>query len=623
MHFYEECCDLVVCGGGMAGVCCALAAARNGMRVFLCHDRPVLGGNASSEIRMSISGANAFGQFERSTPLATEAREGGIIEEIRLRNAMENPQRSPSVFDLILYDLCRREPNLKLFLNTSVTGAECDDDVIISALCDRQSSQESFRLTAPLFADCTGDGRLAYEAGALFREGREDKDQFKESLARNVADSGRLCSTLLIQAKWVPWVAKFTAPPWAVPFTKQDLRLRLYSVPGEEQQSLEYGYWWVEYGGLLDTVEKNEQIRDQLLALVLGVWDHIKNSEEFCGDEVAHWALSWIGFLPGKRESRRFIGCKTITQNDVLESRYHSDAIAYGGWPIDIHPSEGLAGTNEEPCRQIMVPHVYDIPLGATVSRNIQNLFFAGRNISATHVGFSSTRVMATCAVIGQGVGTAAAVAHENHMTPHELLFSQRTINTVQQRLLRDDAYLIGVKNEDETDLVRTAHIRASSELPGGEAENIRTGQTRSLHGPLGAPVGRSPVGTHRWMSNPEEGFPCRLWLSWDTPIIPRYIRIVFDTGMDRPLTLSLQETYTQQMHWGRPQEETVADFYIVGRAGNKEWLAVDVKNNGMRLCSWSLNPPFPVNVLEFCITRTNGMDHARIFEIRVWEHEL
>ena len=125
---HELDCDILVAGGGPEGVPCALAAARCGAKVILCQDRPVLGGNASSEVRMHIVGANGTGRFERGTELETEAREGGIIEEIRLENCVRNPQRSAAMFDLILYDKCRAEPNLTLLLNTSVTGAEMRND---------------------------------------------------------------------------------------------------------------------------------------------------------------------------------------------------------------------------------------------------------------------------------------------------------------------------------------------------------------------------------------------------------------------------------------------------------------------------------------------------------------
>ena len=168
---------MLVAGGGIAGVACGLAAARLGARVILCQDRPVLGGNASSEIRMHIVGATGLSGGQA---LETELREGGIIEEIRLDLAVHNPQRSPSMMDLVLYDKCRREPNLTLLLNTAVVGAEVRDGLIQSVQAENQGAEARFTISARIFVDCTGDGRLGVEAGAPYMQGREGRADFGE-----------------------------------------------------------------------------------------------------------------------------------------------------------------------------------------------------------------------------------------------------------------------------------------------------------------------------------------------------------------------------------------------------------------------------------------------------------
>ena len=613
---HELSCDILVAGGGPAGVPCALAAARTGARVILCQDRPVLGGNASSEVRMHIVGANGTGRFDRGEELVTEAREGGIIEEIRLDNAVQNPQRSASVFDLILYDKCRVEPNLELMLNTAVVGCEMEGTTISAALAERPSTEDHFRISASVFIDCTGDGRLGAEAGAAFMEGREGREAFDESLAEAEGDDHRLGSTILLQARKHKGPMPFVAPTWARPFSKEDLKLRLYANPGEEEPTHEYGYWWAEWGGTRDTIKDNEAIRDELLAISMGIWDHIKNgpgAELFQADD---WALDWIGFLPGKRESRRFVGQHILTEHDLLSSKTFPDAIAYGGWSLDLHPPEGVVAPETEPCVQHPVPELYDIPLRACIARDIKNLMFAGRNLSATHVAFSSTRVMATCAAVGQGVGTAAAVAVAEGKAISKIANDLECLDAIQRRLLRDDAFLLGRDQVGEADLVRSARITASSEQTDGAAVNVVSAQTRSAHGPSGSSL--SPVGTHRWMSEPESGIPAWIQFEWPEVISLNRIQLVFDTGLHRHLTLSHHDGYTSKMQWGRPQAETVRDYDIEVRTG-RDWSRVkEVRGNYQRLNRHELDLSFEVEAVRITVLQTNGLDHVRIAAVLI-----
>jgi hypothetical protein len=606
-------CDVLVAGGGISGVSAALAAARRGATVVLCQDRPVLGGNASSEVRMHIVGADCSGA--RGKELETEAREGGIIEEIRLENCVRNAQRSPAMFDLILFEKCLAEPNLTLLLNTTVTNVELHGRRIRRATAERQSTEDRFAIEAQVFVDATGDGRLGAEAGAPFMEGRESREQFGESLAQPVADKQRLGSSLMFQARKHDRPMPFNPPAWARKFTEEDLRLRPHgTTAGFGDLGLEYGYWWVEWGGHLDTIKANEQVRDELLAIVLGVWDHIKNG----GDHGAeNWALEWFGFLPGKRESRRFIGQYVLTEHDVLESTPFDDAIAYGGWFIDTHPPLGVDAPHESPCTQHRVPHLYDIPLRACVSRDIENLMFAGRNMSATHIAFASTRVMATCSVVGQGVGTAAAYAANQGITPAALATNAAAIETIQQQLLEDDAFLIGRVNNDPRDLARKAKVTASSEQPQGAVRNVVGGPTRSVHGSDGVPRERTIAGTHRWMSDPAAGLPAWIQLDWPEPVSPTRLQIVFDTGMHRVLTMSLADSYTQRMQWGRPQAETVRDYRIEMQRSGLWQLVHDVAGNHQRRNEFRFDGS-ELSALRITVNATNGLNHARICGVGV-----
>lgn len=640
-HPREIECDLLVAGGGMAGVCCALAAARLGKRVILCQDRSVLGGNASSEVRMHIVGATGL---RGGVALETELREGGIIEEIRLELAVRNPQRSASVFDLVLYDKCRQEPNLQLMLNTVVDGADVVDGLMRSVSATRASTEDRFWIRAQVFVDATGDGRLGVEAGVPFRQGREGKDEYQEQLAVPQADQKTLGSTIMFQARKHDRPMPFVAPPWVRKFKESDFTLRPYGQP-DSDLGLEYGYWWAEWGGCLDILKDNEKIRDELLAITLGVWNYVKNESEL---DASHWALEWFGFLPGKRESRRFVGEHVLTEADVLASRPFADAIAFGGWPIDTHPPEGVDAPGLAPCTQHHLPFLYGIPLRSCVATSPQNLMFAGRNVSATHIAFATTRVMATCAVIGQGVGTAAAQAIDAGITPGELAKDPAHGVQLQQQLLRDDCYLLGVLNADENDLVRRAdRVEASSHQPGAEPDAIRSGQTRSVHGKerkephqLGAnlwddvlakdsghnatvtqaPADRAFPGLHRWMSDPEEDLPAWIAVHWDEPVTIRSVQLIFDTGLHRLLTQSGADGYTAKMQWGRPQEETVRDYTVtLATDGVEAGEQIQVTGNYQRMRRHTWAEPVRTNSLRIEITATHGLEHARIMEIRAY----
>jgi len=357
---------------------------------------------------------------------------------------------------------------------------------------------------------------------------------------------------------------------------------------------------------------------------VMGIWDHVKNGPPGtpAGEDpfaAAHWALDWFGSVPGKRESRRFIGQHILTEADLLTSRAFPDAIAYGGWSLDLHPPEGLDAPGLEPCVQHPVPHLYDVPLSACVSQNISNLMFAGRNISATHVAFSSTRVMATCAVIGQGVGTAAAYAVQKKVHPAELSSQAELMSQIRQRLLHDDAFLVGKGNTDADDLARVARISASSERNDYAAANVVSGQTRNVHGVAGAPESRSNPGGHRWMSDPVDGLPATLELEWETPIQPREIQLIFDTGLHRHLTLSHHDGYTSKMQWGQAQPETVRDYCVEVLEGESWIPLVEVMGNYQRRRVHVVEVASAVTKLRVIVTATNGVDQARICEVRVY----
>ncbi|HET6457159.1 MAG TPA: FAD-dependent oxidoreductase, partial [Armatimonadota bacterium] len=381
--------DFCIVGGGMAGVCAAISAARGGVKIALVQDRPVLGGNSSSEIRVHVCGADRHGKIPN-------VRETGILEELRLENLRRNPQRSFSMWDTVLYEKVMAEPNLRLFLNCSCLDAKMDGKRIESITCWQLTTQTYHTIEADLFADCSGDAILAPLTGAEFRVGREARSEYGESIEPEVADKKTMGMTCLFQARDMGTPQPFEPPSWAYDYpTEADL-------PHRHHGWLEMGYWWVELGGENDSIHDTEKLRDELVKIVFGIWDHLKNH----GDHGAeNWALDWVQFLPGKRESRRYVGDHVLTQNDIESEGRFPDIVAYGGWTMDDHHPAGFLYKGP-PTIFHPAPSPYGISYRCLYSKNVENLMFAGRCASMSHAAMSSTRVMGTASSMGQAVGT-------------------------------------------------------------------------------------------------------------------------------------------------------------------------------------------------------------------------
>lgn len=444
--------DLIVTGGGLSGVCCAVTAARHGLQVVLVQDRSVLGGNASSEIRLWILGATShMGNNNRW------AREGGIVDEILVENMYRNPEGNPVILDAILLDKVTSEPNITLLLNTAVYHVEKQDSTTISSLkayCSQ--NQTEYNLMAPLFCDASGDGVVGFLSGAAFRMGAEPKEEFNELFAPTKTYGELLGHSLYFYSKDTGKPVNFIPPSFALNDITQIPRFRSFN-------SQEYGckLWWIEYGGRMDTVHDTEKIKWELWKIVYGVWNYIKNSGNF--PEADTLTLEWVGMIPGKRESRRFEGDYILKQQDVVEQRLHDDAVAFGGWSLDLHPSDGIY-TSGPGCNQWHSKGIYQIPFRSLYSRNIHNLLLAGRIISASHVAFGSSRVMATSAYVSQASAMAAVLCTSLGCTPASL-YNNGSIPKLQQLLLRSGQYIPGVLSKDEEDIVQQAAITASSEL--------------------------------------------------------------------------------------------------------------------------------------------------------------
>ena len=593
MKLEELDCELLIAGGGPSGVCAALAAARNGTKVILVQDRSRLGGNSSSEVKMHIVGANMHGG-------RPGWREGGIIEELRLEDVANNQHGSWEMWDLLLYDKLYSHPNITLILDTALYAAEVEKDNItrIMARCDK--TETLYRISAKYFADCTGDARLALEAGAEIMWGHESREAFNEPLAWDKATKETLGSSVLFTARDYGKPTPYKAPAWARKIEEKHLNMRPI-------KSWEYGFWWIEWGGKFDTIKDNEMIRHELLAIVCGIWDYIKNSGKY--PESENWGMDWVGMVPGKRESRRIIGDHILTQQDLMGlNGDFEDAVAIGGWGLDEHPPGGFDDTEKRPFVSTKLPEVYNIPLRSLYSKDLKNMFMAGRNASCSHVAFTSTRVMATCAVMGQAAGTAAALCARYGISPRELFGDKGKLKELQQTLLRDDQTIKNLKHDEMQDVSHKAEIKASGHIGEGKPENLLTGWNRNI---------TEDEHDHRWVSKMgNEG----AWveLSWKEPCTISEIHLVFDSGFQRELTLSSAAHVIHRVHRA-PQPETVKDYVIYGTtAKGKQQKLLEVSGNYLRLRKHQIETS-ELTSLKIHVKASNGIDEARIYDVRCY----
>lgn len=442
----EKTTDLVIVGGGLAGVCAALSAARSGLKCVLIQDRPVLGGNASSEVRLWILGATSHGGNNNRF-----AREGGIINEILLENLYQNQQGNPVLLDGILLDKVKSEKNIDLFLNTVLFEADTKDGVIRSVTAFNPQNSTLYEIKAPHFVDASGDGILLYLSGGAYRMGAEGAQEFEEPLAPSHEYGELLGHSLYFYTRDKGKPVDYVAPEFALKDIPNEIpRYRQLSTQ-EHGCSL----WWVEWGGRLDTIYETEEIKFKLQQVVYGIWDYIKNSGEF--PEAENLALDWIGTIAGKRESRRGEGEYMLNQADIVQQIPHYDDVAHGGWSIDLHPADGVFSKNGS-CNQFHSKGVYGIPFRCMYSRNIKNLFLGGRLLSASHVAFGSTRVMATCAAIGQAIGKAATICNKYQWMPKDLA-KENHIELLKQALSIDSHFIPNYEFLNQNNLATKANI--------------------------------------------------------------------------------------------------------------------------------------------------------------------
>ena len=574
--------EFVVCGGGLSGLCAAVSAARHGATVILIQDRPMLGGNASSEMRMGIVGAHG-----------DQYQETGILEEMQCRNFRFNPLQRYTLWDDIMYSTVREEPNITLLLNTSVQDVKMDGNRIAAVEAWNSNAYTTYTIRGKLFSDCTGDGILRL-SGAKFRHGREMPGEFGETYQQTGGDAKTMGNSILLQLRKTDEDHPFTAPDWAYHFTDDDFN---YDTPKSTIKGVKFNYkklypkdnnfWWIEYGGTLNTISDANEIQYELKRIAYGVWEYMKNHPD---GRCKNYDLDWIGSLPGKRESTRFIGPHILNQNDILEGGHFPDVVAYGGWSLDDHDPEAFHKKGRISIEHA-VPQGFGIPFDCLYSVNIENLMFAGRDISATHMGLSATRVMATCALLGQAVGTAAAVALREGIDPAQV---RKDFIGEVQATLEDDDVMLPYRWRQVSPLTASAKVDPAIEV-------IRNGIDRDWDG----------ADNGVWTA-PDEGI---IEYSWKKPVTVSGARMIFDSVLkERGKRMRKLEATTERVPMPAPMAKS---FRIEAWIDGGWQTLATCSDNWRRLVKVGFEP-VKTKKIRLVVTETWGAPKAHVFAFDV-----
>lgn len=409
--------DLVVVGAGIAGLSASISAARLGLKVALLHNRPMVGGNNSNEVRVGVSGGIKLLPYKNL---------GNVVAEIG--NIFQDYNR--------VSQLLKNEPNLSVFTNMNADGVEMDGKRISSLYATYIIPSRKHKFTCKFVADCSGDGVIGFLAGADYMMGRERRIDFNELLAPEVHDKLSLGSTIVWSAKKTENTVPFPLTPWAVGFTEVTAQ---YTTKGSG--------WW-ETGFRYDQIKDFEYIRDYALRVIYGNWSFLKNSSKK-KEDYSNYDLNDVSYVPGKRESRRLIGDIILTQNDVEGGwRNYEDGCVMATYSIDQHfptaenslyfPGEEFMsyqkhnyaplGVWRSELKDEDVNGPYLIPYRCLYSRNIENLFMAGRNISTTRIVLNSSRVQGTTGMMGEVVGIAASLCITHSCSPRDLYRNQFSV---------------------------------------------------------------------------------------------------------------------------------------------------------------------------------------------------
>ncbi|NLG51900.1 MAG: FAD-dependent oxidoreductase [Chloroflexi bacterium] len=461
--------DVLVIGGGVAGVCAAVQAARLGCDVVLVEMDEVLGGNSGPNLGVHVSGAHSFHPYGGETGIIEELEADAAAHWAKIHTLSMHYNISP-LWDTELSQALERA-GVQVFRHSYAREPEVEGARIKAVIVEDLATFTTRRIAVRhCVIESSGDGHISYRAGAEYRHGREGQDVYGERSAPPVGDDITLGSSVTALVRRTNHPVLFVPPPDTPPFEPG----YGYAGPGPDGDCLyahsmwrpdaEFCFLWhTETGGQLDTIRDEHQIRRELMRQLYSVWNHIKNVAH--AEEARDWELVWVSPKVGRRESRRFIGDHVLTQTEVEAATPFEDAVAYGGYAIDVH---NPTGRNNAQVQIIFcsIPPLYSVPYRSLYSSNVDNLLLGSRLISVSHLAHGTTRLQRTLATVGQAVGAAAGLCCRHGCTPREVYRDH--LEELQQTLLRQDATILGVPNRDPRDLARSASVTASSEQTHG-----------------------------------------------------------------------------------------------------------------------------------------------------------
>jgi hypothetical protein len=574
--------DLVVVGGGMPGTCAAIGAARLGLKTALIQNRPVLGGNNSSEVRVHLNGKINLEPYPNL---------GNLVHEIGPRR-QGNAQPADYYEDEKKLAAAMAEENLDLFLNTHVFEVETDGSKITAVIGRDITNGRELKFSGTLFADCTGDGCVGYLAGADFRMGREGIEETEESLAPEEPDAMTMGASVQWYTANRDEPVDFPDCPWALQFSDETV------MPSTR------GDWNWETGMNFHQVDDFERIRDHGLRAVYGNWSYIKNhAKPEIRERFANEELSWVAYVAGKRESRRLLGDVILQEQDIVGRREWPDACVTTTWTIDLHYPQP-ENTRHFPGEEFRsyAAHVridpYAIPYRCLYSRNIENLFMGGRNISVTHVALGTIRVMRTGGMMGEVIAMAASVCKENDTTPRGVY----TLHLSELQALME----VGVAEPPPApvpSIPPTWIDKAGDNLAPAATATASSDYNGSQYPVSNVNNGRFNVADNggRYVSSADE-MPDTIELKWDAPVTLDAVRIL-----------------TGQSGRGGPSS-SIIDFVLqTWNADAEVWIDID-ETKTIANFRWDWNATFPETTTDRVrLLVTNAPGNLT----RIWELEL